>query len=225
MFPTPPTQSGGFAPEPISGDSLTQYIRALNNYLQQQGQDTFNAGQGTVGAGTNALAGASDTLKPSIDYWTALLSGDPAKMAAAVAPTAGAIGKQYDAAARSAQTFNPRGGFAGAAAAELPFRKAADVGNLYNQLQPAAAQALPGIAGTQAGIGQGIANIGLGQSGLGFNMFNLANNSQLTRRGQNVGADVSGPLNKLLSGFAGIPGAAAGAGAAGALGKIPGLFG
>lgn len=201
MFPTPPTQNGGFSNEPVTGDSLDQWIRAMNNYLQQQGQGTFNSGQNIFGAGANVAnqgAGitgqANQTLQPTIDYWTSILSGDPQKMTQAVAPTATAIGNQFDAAQRGIQTNSARGGFAAGQASSLPFQKAGQVGNLFSQLQPMAAQNLQGAASTQGQIGSALTGagtqlgqLGLGQSGLGFNMFNLASNNQLGRRGQNIG--------------------------------------
>ncbi len=240
MFPTPPTQTGGLAPEAVNGDSLTQSIKALVNYLQSQGQGTFNSGQNVFNQGANTTAQGADvvgqagkTLQPTIDYWSALLSGDPTKMTQAVAPTATAIGNQYDAAQRGVQTGSARGGFSAGMAANLPFQKAGQVGNLFSQLQPLAAQNLQGAAGTQAGIGSALGGVGtqiaqqgLGESGLGFNMFNLGANTQLGRRGQNVQQESLNPVNKLLGSLGSLPGAVAGAAAGGGLAKLfPGIFG
>lgn len=204
MFPTPPTTSGGNTSlmfEPTSeGDSLTQFLRALNNYLQAQGKSTYDTGQSIFGAGANVAGQAPGTLQPTIDYWTKLLSGDKTAMNQAVAPTATAIGNQYDTASRSAATSLPRGGYSSGLQASLPFQKATQIGSLFEKLQPMAAQELQGAAQTQGALGQNIANLGLGESGLGFNLFNLASNNQLTRRGQNNQTSMNN-LNNLTSGL------------------------
>ncbi len=195
MFPSPPTSSGGLAPEPVSGDSLTQFIRAFSNYLQNQGQGTFNYGQQLTGQGAQGFQTAGETLQPSVDYWTKLLSGDPSVTSAAVAPSAGVISKQYDAASRAAATSLPRGGFSAGLQASLPFQKASQIGGLVQNLQPLAAQGLQQSAGLQGSLAQGLGGLGLGTSQLGSGLLDLAGNTQLTRRGQNYGVDINNISN------------------------------
>ncbi len=195
-LPSGPPQTGGsLAPEPVSGDSLTQFIRAFSNYLQNQGQGTFNYGQDLTGQGAQGFQTAGQTLQPSVDYWTKLLSGDPSAVSSAIAPTANVINKQYDTASRQAATTLPRGGYSSGLQASLPFQKAAQIGNLAEGLQPLAAQGLQSSAGLQGSLAQGLGGLGLGTGQLGSGLLNLAGNTQLTRRGQNYGVDINNISN------------------------------
>jgi hypothetical protein len=186
-LPDGATPIQGVSPsEPVSGDSLTQYIRALVNQLTGAGGTLVNQGQGLVQGAAGGVNTAAQTMQPSVDYWTALLSGDPAKMSAAVAPTANAMSAQYTGAAKSAGANLPRGGYASVTQANLPFKQAQDIGQLFQTLQPTAATQLQSLGQTQGGLASILGNLGLGQEGVGTNLFNLAGNMQLQRRGQNV---------------------------------------
>lgn len=200
-YPWNPNQP--FAPEPIEGNSLTQFIRALNNYLQQTGSNTFQSGQGILGSALPGFAQASQTAQPAADYWSAILSGDPQKVSAAIAPSASAINNQYAAAQRGIQTTSPRGGFSAGLTAALPFERAGQVGNLAAGLQPMAAQQLPQIAGLQGSLASSLGQLGLGQSGLGSNLLNLVSQNQLGVRGQDVGehGQMLGLAGQLGQGF------------------------
>lgn len=182
----PPAAIGGPANEAVSGDSLTQFIRSLQNYLENQGSSTFGFGQALTGQGAQGVGAANTTLQPSTDYWTKLLSGDPATMTSAVAPTANAINQQYDTATRQAVSQSPRGGYMSGQLAALPWQKAATIGNLYQSLQPTAATNLSSNAGIQGGLAQILGQLGLGTMGQGSTLTQAAANLALGRRGQNV---------------------------------------
>lgn len=196
--------SPSLAPEPISGDSLTQFIRALAN-------STAARGNTLVDQGTQAIGKAQDTLHPAVDFWTKILSGDKNAISEAIAPAAEQLHQSYDTARQTAATLAPRGGGTTQANAQLPFQEAGQLTSLVSQLKPAAASALPGIANAQGGLAQILQNSGL-------NLSNLAANVQLTRRGQNVAETgqnktlASSLASSLLSPFA--------AEGAGAFGKI-----
>ena len=176
----------GLAPEPLEGDSLTQYLRALFNYLQGQGAGSLAQGRGTTGQAIQGVGQAGQTLQPGIDYWTRLLSGDTGETVRALAPEASTINSQYTQAQRAASML-PRGGFASATQANLPFAAARDIGNSALALRPQAAQGVLAGGQAQGGLAQLLALIGQGQSSLGAGLLGQASQGQLERRGQNVG--------------------------------------
>lgn len=186
---------GGFASplasEPISGDSLTQYLRSLTNYGGTTGTGWLGAAQPTVTGGLAQLGDAYSTTAAPAAYWQAILSGDPRTMTAAVAPTASMLSNIYSGALQNASTQMPAGGARAVTMAQLPQAQAAQVGNTLLGLQPAAATNLAGLAGVQAGIGGTTANVGLGQAQVGSNLLAQTLQALLQRRGQNVTQDMS----------------------------------
>ena len=168
--------SNGLAPQPVSGanDSLTAFFRSLSNLtgdtgvnLVNQGSSTVGLGMQTVGQGLGDQATGMQTLQAPIDFYKKLLSGDPATMTQALAPTASLINQQYETATSGVSSNTAQGGFRSAAMAGLPFAKAGAVGNAALGLQSTAATQLGTLGGEQAAIGQGESNTGLGVAGVG----------------------------------------------------------
>lgn len=204
----------GLTPQPISGDSLTQYWRSLTNQMGNTGGQflsagvpTTNTGIGYAGQGMDTFGKALSTLDPSVSYWNAILSGDPKALTAATAPTANALSSIYSGATNTASMDTPAGGYRSASLAALPQSYASQVGNYLLNLQPTAANALNTIAGTQAGIGAGqgqlglgVGQLGLGQSGLGANIQQSALASLLQKLGINQQATNSN-MQALSSGL------------------------
>jgi hypothetical protein len=131
-------------------------------------------------------------------------------MTEAVAPEAGAITAQYDAARRTAYAHMPRGGYRSTTLAELPFRQAQDVGRLYQTLRPQAAQQVSGIAQILSALGIDVGRLGMAQQGLGMESLATVLQGLLTRRGQNVQenaatmgmiGDIGKGLGSLLGGY------------------------
>lgn len=166
------SSAGGLVPEPIEGDSLTRFLRSLTNLLGTSGQDLF-------GAGRETYAGGLKTFEQPLSYWSKLLSGDPRAMTEAIAPEAGMIVSQYDAARRAVSTQAPRGGARSTTLAELPFRQATDINTLLQSLRPEAAKQVTSIADL-------LSKYGLAETGLGQSQLAMAIQGLLTRRGQNV---------------------------------------
>lgn len=205
---------GSIATQNLGGDSLTQMMRSLQNYLATQGQSTFNTGAdmttagaqgfGTAGTSTGTAMDTSNkalaTLDPSTAYWTKLLSGDQNTMNQAVAPYATQVGTNIANATTNAQQNSAKGGYAAAQTAGMPFAQSQLVNNALMQLQPTAAAGLNtnagtvnNVAGTQGNIAgiQGqlanwLASLGVNVSSLGANLLGTANNSLMTGRGQDV---------------------------------------
>ena len=123
----------------------------LNQLFNQQSQ--FGFGQEQAGA---------QGLGASSNYFSALMSGDPAKMSAALAPQISTIQGQ------ASQNINTLGQFTGRSGGTASAQVAAEteagtaVQNLFDLLGPEAATELAAISGTQESLGQ--AAVGLGES-------------------------------------------------------------
>lgn len=208
------TPVGSMATENLGGDSLTQFMRSLQNYLTTQGQSTFEQGKGITGSAIPGFGVAGDTtgtaldtsrqalatLNPAQDYWSKLLSGDQATMNKAIAPVAMQAGTNYANARTAAEQNTPRGGYANVLSAGLPQAQAREVNTALYQLQPTAATNLNAIAQTQGQVGglqnqiasnqgqiaQWLASLGIDVSKLGAGLLSEGDQSLLARRGQNV---------------------------------------
>jgi hypothetical protein len=199
-MPTVPQTKSAFSPEPIAGNSLTQYLRSLNNSLAPQSEQYQNVGQGLVGASLPGFQAAGDTsqkalstLQPSVDYWTKILSGDEKTQLQAIAPQVQQIEAGYAGALAGASKNMARGGYASTIQANLPFQQAQDVSNVLAKLQPAAAQALVqaaqsqgSIAEVQSRIAGTLAQLGLSETQLGQQIMQTLLQSLLAGRGQDV---------------------------------------
>jgi hypothetical protein len=233
-----------------SQDSLTQFLRSMQNYLATTGKSSYGQGEdktnyaasellpggkadtaagtamGTTGTALDTSNTALNTLKPAQSYWEKILSGDQDTMDKAIAPYATQAGTNYANATSQAQMNAPRGGYAAAMSANLPFALNRDVNNQLFSLQPQAATNLNTIAGTQGQIGglqnniagtQGqigglysqIANIlgqlGISQSSLGANLLNQSGGLATARRGQNTQVDMNN-INNLTHGLTALTG-------------------
>jgi hypothetical protein len=149
--------------------------------LVDTGVGATEGGIGMSGAGFGTTEAGLATLQPAIDYYSKLLSGDPATTTAALAPTAANISTITSGAENQAGQGMPAGGYRAATMAGLPQAQAAQVGNAALGLQPAAAQALAGlggevanIGGTQGQIGQGVAQAGSNISQTGTTLSSQA---------------------------------------------------
>lgn len=206
--------NGPIATQNLGGNSLTQMLRSLQNYTATQGAQTFGEGRditstglqgfGTAAGSTNEAMGttrsALGTLNPAEDYWTKLLSGDQHTMNQAISPFATQAGTNYANVQTQANQGMPRGGYAGVLSAGLPQAQVRDVNQELFKLQPAAATNLNTIAGTKntiagtqgniAGIQGQISNwlssLGIDVSKLGQNFLQMAADSLLGGRGQDV---------------------------------------
>lgn len=199
-LPTPPGPvTGGLAPEALNGNSLTQRIRALLNYLESQGQQTFGYGQDIVGAGVGGAGAASDTadtamdtLNPALKYWQGVLSGGK-EAQSAIAPIAGQVSKNLTGSLSDVSHGMPQGGYSAALRSSLPFAAAGKVNDSLLSLQPTAATNIKSISDSQANIGglraqiaQILGQLGLGTMGQGSNLLTLSGTNALNMRGQDV---------------------------------------
>lgn len=186
--------------------------------LQTTGPNLISAGGGVLNAGLGASGLGLQTLQGPQNFYEQLLSGNPAAVTQALAPTATNLAPIYAGATNQASQGLPVGGFRAAELANLPFAQAQQVGNAALGLQPAAAQALAGLGGEQAQIGQGLAGTGLGLSGQGLSAIQAAMQGALGKQQVNqqagsvfgdimqalgVAGNVAGGIGGLLGGLGG----------------------
>jgi len=126
------------------------------------------------------------TLQSPIDFWSAIQSGDPTRTAQMAGPTASNIAQVYGGATDAASRGLPGGGARAATLAGLPFSQAQQVGNFMLGLLPQAAQALAGLGGEQAQIGQGIGAFGTQLTGQGLEGLNAAQQGALQKMNLNL---------------------------------------
>lgn len=185
--PTFPTGGGNaVTSEPIEGNSLTQFLRSLDNHLAQSGQQQVQFGQNLTQAGVGGVSQAANAINPTVAYWTKLLSGDPNAASQALAPEA----SQLQAGVRQQQqglaNLSARGGGRSGMMAQLPFQQQAQLNNLYAGLRPQAAQGLTTAAATQGSLADAITKAGLGQTGIGSGTLGQVSQNKLNMRGQDV---------------------------------------
>lgn len=208
------TLIGSIATQNLGGNSLTQQLRSTQNYMSTKGEQTFGEGRDTTNSGIQGFGAAGSTagtalgttgsalgtLSPAEDYWTKLLAGDQATTNKAIAPYAEQSGRNYANAASNVAMNGARGGYSSTLQAGLPFAHAQDVNDKLATLAPTAAtnlntiaQTKNAIAGTQGNLAavQGqlatwLSSIGIDVSKLGAGFLEMAAQSLLGGRGQDV---------------------------------------
>ncbi|HKT90095.1 MAG TPA: hypothetical protein VJQ59_16740 [Candidatus Sulfotelmatobacter sp.] len=164
-----PTYSGGgsssgsgLTTEPISGDSLTQYLRSLTNFGGTAGTGTFQTGQ--------------SLMNQPINFWQNLMGNRTAAMGA-LTPAVTALQDQTQNAKRQADQFAPMGGGRANVMAQLPYNTAGQISNM--------------IAGLQQQAAGNLASTGLSEQQVGLNALQQALSALMQRRGQNIQQDMS----------------------------------
>jgi hypothetical protein len=158
--------------EPISGNSLTQFIRSIEGLTGTQGQNILGSGLAQEQQGITAAG-------PALNFLTQLTKGDQADVTAAAQPQIDQITQQFDA-IRNMISQQPRGGGKTTALAEAPFQKSGDIQRTEAQMRTQAAGQL-GTLATQ------LADLGLGTAGLGAGLESTSSNIALTKEGQDYG--------------------------------------
>jgi hypothetical protein len=138
------------------GDFGSTSTTGIDAQLQQLISDSLPASAFERGTGSAVLTGGLDDMFASSEYWKKLLSGDRDTIQQAIAPQAGRIINQYDAARKATLETNPRSGARAQTLSELPFRQISDVNSLTAGIQPAAANALTGIGTTKLAQGSNL---------------------------------------------------------------------
>ncbi len=210
----------GIATQNLGGNSETQTMRSLQNWLATNGANTYQQGQDVTNTGLQGFGTAADTtgtalgstktalgsagtamdttgkalgsLSPAEDYWTKLLSGDKTTQLQAIAPAATQAGQNYANASTGIQQQQARGGYAGVLSAGLPQAQAREVNNMLYQLQPTAATNLNTIANTKNSIAGTQGNIAGVQNNVAGTQNNIAGvQGQLAQWLSSLGIDIS----------------------------------
>ena len=155
-----------------AGDSSTD--QPIFNLLSSLGTGGSSVGTGQAQQGQGVSA-----LQPSLNYYSALLSGDPTATAAAIAPTTSGIMSQYDTAYKNLTDNAPQGGQRSGNIANLQGQEAGSVGSVIQNVQPAAATSL-------ANLGLGEASAGTAEQGTGQSALSQSLLSLLGMRGQDI---------------------------------------
>ena len=211
--------------EPVSGDSLTKYMRGSINatgaytpqFIQQGGQQT-GLGAGIVGQGVKAaqqgigqVQQGMQTLQQPASFESGIMSGGQAQLASLLSPEVARINQGYQQKLNETAMLDGRGGGRNALMTQQSFAPLEQTNDLYNQQRQAAAQGLQGIGQAQAAAGGQIGGIaaqigqmgsdqqraGIAQQGLGLEANNQALQATLARRSQNL---VESGQNKGLAG-------------------------
>lgn len=157
-----------------AADAELNTLRNSSTAMRQRG-DTLNA------MGTEAV-------NPVLQYFSALLKGDPNALLQATQPERARVIDQYDTARQAISQFSPRGGGTNAALAQSRFGQASTLANITATARSAA-------AGQAGQIGTALTGLGLNAQQLASADLNTIINAILTRegfatqeRGQNLGA-------------------------------------
>jgi hypothetical protein len=156
-----------------AGDSSTD--QPIFNTLTSLGTGGSSVGTGQAQQGQGVSA-----LQPSLNYYSALLSGDPTATAAAIAPTTSGIMSQYDTAYKNLTDNTARGGQRSGNIANNATSEAGAVSSVIQNVQPAAAAA-------EGQLGLGLASAGTAEQSTGQSALSQSLASLLGMRGQDIG--------------------------------------
>lgn len=166
-------------------------------------------GGGLVNQGQQTTQGALDTLQQPTNYWSKLLGGNRAQMSQATAGAKGSITDIYSGAARNLERSNVRGAARDVQKGELAREQAGKIAGLTTGVQPAAAEALSGIAGQKATIGAGQTSQGANMQESSGNLFSsllgqgFQNRAYGRGEGEKAGNSIGGFLFDAIRGIAG----------------------
>lgn len=125
----------------------TPGINQQTRKIEEQSDQLHQTGANLVGTGGEALS-------PVLNYFKALVSGDPTAVLQAAGPERARVMDQYDTARRSNAEFSPRGGGQASASMQSRMAEARDLASTTNAIRSNAATQLSGIG--QTAISQGL---------------------------------------------------------------------
>lgn len=152
--------------------------------LSQFADNLFGTGTKETSTGlADVKAGLADTDKAS-KYYSDILSGDPTKVMAAVAPETKAVAGQVDQATKESTITGNRSGGSNAALQDTKFKAAGAVGDIINKARTGAAGGLERTGAARSGVGLGEAGIGVSETGMGVGAESSATNAALGLYGE-----------------------------------------
>ncbi len=184
-----------------AGQGILQNQAGLQNKAAMSGLDLANAntlmGNQFLGnsandftQANNYLTQAGSTLQKPADYYGGILSGNRAAMMGAMAPEITTINNQANQAKHQLATMGPMGGGRASAMAQLPMQAAGQIGTMFQQARPQAAQGLLSVGNAQGNLGglQGSLAAQQGQLGSGLNTNALSNLLNFGQGGTQTGS-------------------------------------
>lgn len=156
--------------------------------------NVFNTG---MNSGTSGVNQGQNDLGSAAGYSSKILNGDRSSIMSALSPQISSITGQADAGRRQeAAMGTSRGGGTNAGNQQQNQKEQGAISSAVGGAQPAAAQSLAGVGGTEAGLGANL--LGLGNSAAS-NLTGDAINSYKTTSAQNAAAGAG--LGQLASGL------------------------
>lgn len=162
-------------------------------------------GLGPIASGFFQKGG--ETIQPSIDYWSKILSGDRQAINEAIGPETTRIAQNYEGAKTAATQFAPMGGGRSQLLAEMPFRRGQDISALISTLRPEAAKQMSVIAQQLSAMGldaEGIISSiigGIGQRGASLLDYGLTERGLIdksTAAGARGGSEIGRALYEAI---------------------------
>lgn len=168
--------------------------QAIEQQFANIAQNQANIGSQYANIGLPALQSGSN-------YWQQLLQGGPAAQQA-VGPMAQQITQSSQGALQNLKSNLPAGGESNLAQANLLNQRAQQIGQLYQGVQPQAAQALSqlGVGAGQTGAGVTGAGSFLGYAGVGAGQGALSALLNQQQQQQSLGTGVGQALGSILAG-------------------------
>jgi hypothetical protein len=165
------------------------------NNNQQTANNQLNAtAQTGLNFGNSFLSGAQGAFQAPTSYYQSILSGNPASVSQAIAPSVNQLNSAYTQASQQNDQFAPMGGGRAAMQAQLPYQKAGAITNLISGAQQGAAQGLTGIGSAEGSIG----NTALGIGGNAANAFDVNAGNQHDFQ-YNANNAIGGAIGKMIA--------------------------
>lgn len=160
---------------------------------EQAGLDPYTKLLQESAAGKRAegdrLSGMSEeALRPVLDYFGKIMSGDPQALLDATKSQRGRVIDQYDAARQAIGNFGPRGGGSAAAIGESRFAEANALSDITSDAQNNAASTLAGLGPQLAGLGLSADQLASSDLGAVIQAVLAQKGIDITQRGQNLDA-------------------------------------
>jgi hypothetical protein len=141
--------------------------------------------------GQQLISGGTSALNKARTFYGNILSGNRNTLMGAMGPEINALGDSYQSAAQNIGEFAPRGGATSSFWTQLPFQQARDQNDMLMRARPEAANALAGMGGQMAGMGQGLLT-GNSSQGLGLLDLNRLGRRDEFAMGSDLGSGLAG---------------------------------
>lgn len=171
-------------------NSANTIERSLTNTLSTSGSQTQAAGNQLTNAGTAEV-------QPALDYWTGILSGNSADVAAAAQPQIAASNAQFNSNAKVLDQYTPMGGGRSQALVANKTAQASTNAGILSTTRSGAAPALAGTAVSEQ-------SAGLQQQSLGIQQLGQAIQSILSKMGIDQQGDFANQFSTIMQGIGAI---------------------